>query len=159
MICSLTKHPIPRVPINCSHEDKPNKWNDIPCCAECFAEARAAYDANWAAHYAETEACPDCAIARAQELDRLQRTETIDPNEVYGQHIPLCCRQHMPTGDKATDLFWNTKNIAAGRSIFFNGRNLHQVECSCPAYDLFSPGRFLNRLIRLYGGDPVFNRG
>ena len=153
MICSFDRHPHARPKVNCTHEDRPCSYNGTNCCRTCFDQAKADFNAAWEAHRAETDACPDCQAARAKEFERSQRTETIDPSVIYGQHIPLCCRDHMPTGDLNTDLWWNTKNIAAGRSIFFNGWGRNLSECSCSANRLFSPGRLIHHLILLYGGD------
>jgi len=150
-ICSFSKHPLPTVTIDCHADDKPNKWNGTECCADCYAKAQLDYRSGWAQHDAETNACGACQAARAQQAERTQRTETIDPSRCYGEHIPLLCRDHLDG-----KLSWHTKNINAGRSIFFNGFGKGLVECDCPAHRLFSPGRFIYKLCYLLGTDNLY---
>lgn len=150
MICSFDAHPSKEVILNCTHPDKRNKYNGTPLCNECYADAQRQSEANWATHRAETNACPNCQAARKRQFIRGQRTETIDPSTIYGEHIPLLCRNHL---DDPT-MRWNTKNINSGRSIFFN--SWPAPECDCPGRDLFSPGRFIFKLCYLLGTDNTY---
>jgi hypothetical protein len=151
MICSLDRHPRSRVTIDCNAVDRPNTYNGTPCCRDCYDKAHHDDDAAWAAHLAETDACPDCSAARLANHLRTQRTDTIDPSAPYGQHIPLTCRNHP-------DLFWNTKNIngIGARSIFFNGFVQGIQECDCSMNLLFSPGRFIYTLCLLMGANNLY---
>lgn len=150
MICSFSAHTKREVILNCTHENRRNTWNNIPVCNDCYADARHQSDENWKLYRAETDACPACQSARRQKFIRGQQTETIDPSVIYGEHIPLLCRNHL---DDPT-MRWNTKNINAGRSIFFN--SWPAPECDCPGHDLFSPGRFIFKLCYLLGTDNTF---
>jgi hypothetical protein len=87
--------------------------------------------AAWMAEDAEQAACPDCQAAREKEADRIQREDTIDPNQPYGQHIDLYCVNHP-------ELRWHTKNIGyiGARSIFFRGWMEGLKECACSGRDL-----------------------
>lgn len=73
----------------------------------------------------ETEACDDCKDAIKKNADRIQRTQTIDPEQPYGQHIALTCKNHP-------DLRWSTKNISyiGARSIFYFSENTPECDCS-----------------------------
>ena len=149
MICSFSAHP--RMPLDldcCTHEDKICTYNGHKMCRDCFDTTKIAYDANYKAEQAEYAACPDCQAANAREYERSQRRDTLDPSRPYGEHIPLICFNHQDD----PLLRWNTKNIAAGRSIFFNGWG-QTAECDCPAHMLFSPGRFIYKLCYLLGTD------
>jgi len=68
----------------------------------------------------EVAECKDCQKARKDNEARIQRTETIDPNQEYGKHIVLTCKLHP-------DLRWSTKNISyiGARTLFFNGNVTH----------------------------------
>ena len=72
----------------------------------------------------EVEECNDCQNARKEDAERIQRTETIDPSQPFGQHISLMCKNHP-------DLRWSTKNIGyiGARSIFYFSHSV--PECSC----------------------------
>lgn len=72
----------------------------------------------------ETAECIDCAKANQENAERIQRTETIDPSQPYGQHIALTCKNHP-------DLRWSTKNIGflGARSIFYFSED--KPECAC----------------------------
>ena len=72
--------------------------------------------------------CRDCRQALEDERDRVQKNETIDPSQPWGQHIALTCVNHP-------DLRWTPKNIShiGARHIFFAGDG---GECACPARDL-----------------------
>ena len=146
MLCSHNAHTRTRVQPNCTHEDRVNSWNGTDCCRPCYDQARRDDEAEWARFTAETDACPACDDARHRHFDHQQRTTTIDPSEAYGQHILILCRNHP-------DLRWHTKNIdyIGARSIFFVWAE--KAECTCPAHDLFSPGRFLYKLCYLLGTD------
>jgi hypothetical protein len=73
-------------------------------------------------------ACPDCIAEREANAARIQRDHTIDPEQPYGRHITLTCRNHP-------HLRWSTKNIdfIGARSIFYFGT---EPECSCSHTDL-----------------------
>lgn len=77
----------------------------------------------------EKDECTDCQKANQENADRIQRTETIDPNQPYGQHIALTCKNHP-------DRKWSTKNIShiGARSIFYFSDD--KPECNCPMSDL-----------------------
>jgi hypothetical protein len=77
--------------------------------------------------------CADCQQARKDEAARIQRTETIDPSQPYGQHIALTCKNHR-------NLRWSTKNIGwiGARSVFYFSDAL--PECDCPFSDLILAG-------------------
>lgn len=77
----------------------------------------------------EVDACPKCQNARQRDRERIQRTDTIDPNQPWGQHIALTCKNHP-------DLRWSTKNISyiGARSIFYNPAQ--GEECSCTIAEL-----------------------
>ena len=55
----------------------------------------------------------------------------IDPDQPWGQHIDLRCRNHP-------ELRWHTKNIdfIGARTIFFRGFEEGLAECPCPLRDL-----------------------
>jgi hypothetical protein len=74
----------------------------------------------------EVDECDDCQNAMKREAERIQRTQTIDPSQPYGQHIALTCKNHP-------NLRWSTKNIdfIGARSIFYFSETL--PECSCSA--------------------------
>lgn len=146
-VCSFARHPRTPLDLSCTHEDKTCTYNGHKMCRPCFDEAGLAYEADRKAYQAETAACPDCQAARRAEYERSQRSETIDPSQPYGQHIPLMCWNHQDD----PNMRWNTKNIGQGRSIFFN--NWPAAECDCPAHLLFSPGRFIYKLCYLLGTD------
>jgi hypothetical protein len=77
----------------------------------------------------EKDECADCQQVNKENAERIQRTETIDPNQPYGQHIALTCKNH-------TDLRWSTKNIGwiGARSIFYFSES--KPECNCSINDL-----------------------
>jgi hypothetical protein len=81
----------------------------------------------------DVDQCPACILANELEAARVQRECTIDPDQPYGEHIALTCRNHP-------ELTWTTKNIdfIGARSIFFaSGRTApYPDECSCSARDL-----------------------
>lgn len=151
MLCSIAKHTRQQPDLTCDHDRRLNSWNGHEMCSDCYDRVRLENDASWKAHEIETAACPDCRAARRRESDRCQRTETIDPATIYGQHIPLLCLNHQGI----PRMTWHTKNINAGRSIFFNGFG-HIDECDCSARDLFSPGRFIYKLCYLLGSDNTY---
>jgi hypothetical protein len=78
----------------------------------------------------EVEQCVHCQQARRDEASRLQRECTIDPEQPYGEHISLQCRNHPL-------LRWSTKNIdyIGARSIFYK-EGLSGPECKCLMSDL-----------------------
>jgi len=80
---------------------------------------------------ADVLACPDCQAAGQARSERIQREDTIDPDQPFGEHIALTCRNHP-------DLRWHTKNISCigARSIFFADANTRLNECTCPLSDL-----------------------
>jgi len=73
----------------------------------------------------EIEECADCQNARMEQAERIQRTQTIDPEQPYGQHIALTCKNHP-------DLRWSTKNISyiGARSIFYFSEKTPECNCS-----------------------------
>jgi hypothetical protein len=74
---------------------------------------------------AVTGECTACQEARRAERERVQREDTIDPTQPYGQHISLTCVNHP-------ELRWTTKNIdyIGARSIFYHGWKT-APECMC----------------------------
>jgi hypothetical protein len=86
---------------------------------------------NRSASMADKAACVDCQAAEQNAANRIQRNHTIDPDQPYGQHIMLTCRNHR-------ELRWNTKNIdfIGARSIFFASGRTGAIECDCSARDL-----------------------
>jgi hypothetical protein len=90
---------------------------------------RAHFDQRNAKNY-ETAECVACQQARRDEATKLQQQHTIDPEQPYGAHIALQCRNHPL-------LRWHTKNIdyIGARSIFYS-EALAGPECKCPASDL-----------------------
>ena len=77
----------------------------------------------------EVDECEDCQNARKENAERIQREQTIDPDQPYGQHIALTCKNHP-------DLRWSTKNIEfiGARSIFYFSDT--KPECSCSGNNL-----------------------
>lgn len=125
-VCSFDKHP--RLPVpRCTHLE-PEKiqqgWHCNDICGPL-------HDAAYAARKAEILACPDCQAAQQAADARTQATCTIDPNQRYGEHISLTCRNHP-------NLHWHTKNIdyIGARSLFFTGWAEGLTECPCPISDL-----------------------
>lgn len=155
LVCSFDRHQMPKTMVDCTHPAQFCSYNGTDCCRDCYDTASLATRAAWAAYDAETDACPDCKAARHAYFLKGQRNDTIDPSECYGRHIPLLCRNHMTPDEITSGMSWHTKNIAEGRSIFFNGFG-KLTECDCSARDLFSPGRFLYKLIYLMGGDTLY---
>lgn len=124
----------------------PGDWNRkvTQLCATCKnrPENRTACGTLCTAHFdyqrkngrpatmADVEACAYCQAARRRERERIQQTHTIDPEQEYGAHIALTCRNHP-------ELSWHTKNIdyIGARSIFFSDWG-KATECDCPVRDL-----------------------
>ena len=77
----------------------------------------------------EKNECKDCTRVNKERADEIQRKNTIDPSQPYGQHIALTCKNHP-------ELRWSTKNIdfIGARSIFYFSMTV--PECSCSARDL-----------------------
>lgn len=77
----------------------------------------------------QTQNCKECKKARDEQAERIQKNNTIDPNQPYGQHIALTCKNHP-------ELRWSTKNIdfIGARSIFYFSQT--KAECDCSARDL-----------------------
>jgi hypothetical protein len=101
-----------------------HNWNcpqDSACGIECHKHFEQRNAKKW-----EVEECEDCQNARKKEAERIQREHTIDPEQPYGQHIALTCKNHP-------ELRWSTKNIdyIGARSIFYFSENV--AECSCSA--------------------------
>lgn len=120
-------------PTPCSHwssdrELKVCTYNGVKLCRDCFTQARLDSSAHYQRCVAEAAACSDCTALRAADRARIQRNNTIDPDQPYGQHITLTCRNHP-------ELTWHTKNIdhIGARSIFFNGWDKGLTECPCSA--------------------------
>lgn len=111
----------------CEHQHRELQFPRGLLCREHFHAPRVAGGPS----LADTDACPECNTVRDAERERVQRTETIDPDQPYGQHIALTCRNHP-------ELRWNTKNISyiGARSIFFASARQGATECSCPMSDL-----------------------
>jgi len=127
--------------------------HDYELCTHLTVTCNACYRANEARRHARNarhDACPDCQTFRANTYNEMQRRDTIDPFSCYGEHILLTCENHP-------DLTWTRKNINSPRSIFFTSPE-PATECDCFSSRLFSPGRLINHLIRLYFGDPIFNQ-
>jgi hypothetical protein len=79
---------------------------------------------------ADVAACVYCQEIQRLDREKTQREDTIDPDQEWGAHIALTCRNHP-------DLRWSTKNISyiGARSIFFSDHDLSK-ECDCSARDL-----------------------
>jgi hypothetical protein len=90
-------------------------------CTKHFAQG----DATWA----EVDNCIDCEQADIKDFLHTQQCFTIDPDVMYGRHIPLTCKNHP-------QLFWHTKNIGpiGCRHIYFASPS--EVECDCSVRDL-----------------------
>jgi hypothetical protein len=86
-------------------------------CTKHFGQGNATWD--------EVDNCIDCAQADMKDFLFTQNHHTIDPNVLYGQHIPLTCRNHP-------NLSWHTKNIGpiGSRHIFYGTPD--EPECECP---------------------------
>lgn len=98
-------------------------------CPSCYETYRAKHDA----FDAECDACEACTTARAAWFERIQRTQTIDPDQPYGEHILLKCAKHPW-------LRWHTKNIdfIGARTLFFKGSvNPDEAPEECPCSTSF----------------------
>ena len=73
----------------------------------------------------QTAECASCREAIRENADRIQKNNTIDPNQPYGQHISLTCKNHPSKR-------WHTKNIdfVGARTIFFSGDRDHDHEAN-----------------------------
>jgi hypothetical protein len=98
----------------------------------------------------EVDKCEDCQRANKENAERIQRTQTIDPNQPYGQHIALTCKNHP-------DLRWSTKNIdfLGARSIFYFSED--KPECACPFSDLIVVKRALTDEEHVIAGHAFYN--
>lgn len=76
----------------------------------------------------QIDECEDCTQAHKENAERIQRTQTIDPEQPYGNHITLVCKNH-PTKR------WHTKNIEfiGARTLFFSGDSTHDHDAE-PTY-------------------------
>jgi hypothetical protein len=93
-------------------------------CATHFNRIRDDRPKQW-----EVNECADCQAAKQTQAEYMQQHCTIDPDQPYGHHIALTCRNHP-------SLRWSTKNIdfIGARSLFF--LTPATLECPCPASDL-----------------------
>ena len=103
-------------------------WNDAlgSMCQAHFDRDRALPFYKW-----QQDACEGCQAAERARREFTQRHHTIDPEQPYGRHISLTCRNHR-------ELRWMTKNIdyIGARSIFFPAAMSGAEECTCPVGDM-----------------------
>jgi hypothetical protein len=111
--------------VKCTHLDRMQLaagWK----CATCARADRILMDVR----SARQRYCPDCQEAQQNWIEREQREDTIDPEQPWGEHIMLTCKNHP-------NLRWHTKNISyiGARSIFFSGGYIDVVDDTTPRTD------------------------
>lgn len=108
-----------------------DRCSRIPMLEHAMGDVCTAHFDNRNTSMADKLCCGDCRAAVQRRHDRIQAENTIDPEQPYGQHIALTCRNHP-------ELRWNTKNIGwiGARSIFYGGNPFDGSECPCSIREL-----------------------